>query len=82
MSECTDSFQEAKLGQVSIPHRWVTRTAVLSAVSLISELPRSGIIVAKIVEYLLYRYNYRHTATKDITEDFSDRIEPEIALEL
>lgn len=42
----------------------------------------SGIIVAKIVEYLLYRFNYRNTATKDITEDFSDRIEPEIALEL
>jgi transcription elongation factor B subunit 1 len=41
-----------------------------------------GIIVSKMIEYLHFKYMYRNTPQKDISEDFSERIEPELALEL
>jgi hypothetical protein len=41
-----------------------------------------GIVVAKVIEYLSYKVQYADFATGDITEDFTERIPPEIALEL
>lgn len=46
------------------------------------KLDYRGIIVGKIVEYLHFKHAYKDTAQKEITEDFSERIEPELALEL
>lgn len=42
----------------------------------------SGIIVLKIIEYLAYKVQYADFASSDIREDFKDRIDPYIALEL
>ena len=41
-----------------------------------------GIILLKVVEYLVYKHQYAETNAEDILEDFSDRIDPYIALEL
>ncbi|ORX36770.1 putative transcriptional elongation regulator [Kockovaella imperatae] len=41
-----------------------------------------GVIVLKIVEYLAYKVQYQDVNAEDITEDFSERIDPYIALEL
>ncbi|KAG7539659.1 hypothetical protein FFLO_03458 [Filobasidium floriforme] len=46
------------------------------------KLDYRGIIVGKIVEYLHFKHAYKDTAQKEIQEDFSERIEPELALEL
>lgn len=45
-------------------------------------LTRSGVILLKVLEYLAYKVQYANFNTEDITEDFSDRIDPYIALEL
>jgi len=42
----------------------------------------SGVILLKVLEYLAYKVQYADFSTEDITEDFSDRIDPYIALEL
>ena len=42
----------------------------------------SGVILLKVLEYLAYKIQYADVSTADITEDFSDRIDPYIALEL
>ena len=41
-----------------------------------------GVILLKVIEYLAYKVQYTDYSTEDITEDFSDRIDPYIALEL
>ncbi|KAJ9104722.1 hypothetical protein QFC20_004494 [Naganishia adeliensis] len=41
-----------------------------------------GVVLAKIVEYLAYKQQYANTPSNQVMEDFSDRIEPELALEL
>jgi transcription elongation factor B subunit 1 len=40
------------------------------------------VIVLKVLEYLAYKVQYADVATDQITEDFSTRIDPYIALEL
>jgi transcription elongation factor B subunit 1 len=42
----------------------------------------SGVVLLKVIEYLAYKVQYQDFNTEDITEDFSDRIDPYIALEL
>lgn len=42
----------------------------------------SGIILLKVIEYLQYKVQYADFASSDIREDFQDRIDPYIALEL
>lgn len=42
----------------------------------------SGIILLKIIEYLQYKVQYAEFVSSDIREDFLDRIDPYIALEL
>jgi transcription elongation factor B subunit 1 len=44
--------------------------------------PCSGVILLKIIEYLAYKVQYADFNTVDIIEDFSDRIDPYITLEL
>lgn len=44
--------------------------------------PSSGVILLKVLEYLSYKVQYQDFNAADITEDFSDRIDPYIALEL
>ena len=39
-------------------------------------------ILLKVLEYLAYKVQYAEFNTEDIIEDFSDRIDPYIALEL
>ena len=39
-------------------------------------------ILLKVLEYLAYKVQYQEFNAEDITEDFSDRIDPYIALEL
>ncbi|RSH77881.1 uncharacterized protein EHS24_002952 [Apiotrichum porosum] len=41
-----------------------------------------GIILLKVIEYLQYKVQYADFASSDIREDFQDRIDPYIALEL
>lgn len=41
-----------------------------------------GVVLLKVIEYLAYKVQYADFNTEDITEDFSDRIDPYIALEL
>ena len=48
---------------------------------MLMRVPR-GVIVLKIIEYLAYKVQYQEFNAEDITEDFSDRIDPYIALEL
>lgn len=43
---------------------------------------QSGVVLAKVVEYLAYKHQYANTPSNQVMEDFSDRIEPELALEL
>jgi transcription elongation factor B subunit 1 len=38
--------------------------------------------VLKVIEYLAYKTQYAETNAADIKEDFADRIDPYIALEL
>jgi transcription elongation factor B subunit 1 len=40
------------------------------------------VVLLKVIEYLAYKVQYADFNTEDITEDFSDRIDPYIALEL
>ncbi|WOO81307.1 Elongin-C [Vanrija pseudolonga] len=41
-----------------------------------------GIIVQKVIEYLAFKVQYADFSSSDIREDFADRIDPYIALEL
>ncbi|KAI9639646.1 BTB/POZ protein [Dioszegia hungarica] len=41
-----------------------------------------GVIVLKVIEYLAYKLQYLDTSSDEIVEDFSDRVDPYIALEL
>lgn len=41
-----------------------------------------GVILLKVLEYLSYKVQYADFNASDITEDFSKRIDPYIALEL
>lgn len=68
-------------GQVE--SRGLTTTVSVAAHSsyVCTDIAR-GIIVAKVIEYLSYKVQYADFATGDITEDFTERIPPEIALEL
>ena len=43
---------------------------------------QSGVILLKVLEYLAYKVQYADFNTEDIIEDFSERIDPYIALEL
>lgn len=47
-----------------------------------AKLIHSGVILLKVIEYLAYKVEYADVSTEDIVEDFSDRIDPYIALEL
>ncbi|PAV17725.1 POZ domain-containing [Pyrrhoderma noxium] len=47
----------------------------------IIRIDQSGIVVEKLIEYLMYKKLYEHVAPKD-RPDFQERIIPEIALEL
>jgi transcription elongation factor B subunit 1 len=40
------------------------------------------VIVLKVIEYLAYKLQYLDTSSDEIVEDFSDRVDPYIALEL
>jgi hypothetical protein len=46
------------------------------------EVPHRGIIVAKVLEYLAFKVQYKDATAKDYVPDFAERIEPEIALEV
>lgn len=54
----------------------------MESTSLTCEIPHRGIIVAKVLEYLSFKVQYKDATTKDYVPDFADRIEPEIALEV
>lgn len=41
-----------------------------------------GVILLKVIEYLAYKVQFADVNTEDIMEDFTDRIDPYIALEL
>jgi hypothetical protein len=41
-----------------------------------------GVIVMKVLEYLSYKVQYADFNAADIKDDFTDRIDPYIALEL
>jgi transcription elongation factor B subunit 1 len=43
---------------------------------------KRGVILLKVLEYLAYKVQYADFNAADIHEDFSDRIDPYIALEL
>ncbi|ETW75315.1 hypothetical protein HETIRDRAFT_244312, partial [Heterobasidion irregulare TC 32-1] len=45
-------------------------------------LQERGIVVEKVVEYLLYKTTYENTPAKVDIPDFFERIQPEIALEV
>ncbi|GFZ44016.1 hypothetical protein JCM24511_01737 [Saitozyma sp. JCM 24511] len=45
-------------------------------------IQQRGVVLLKVIEYLAYKVQYADFNTEDITEDFSDRIDPYIALEL
>ncbi|KAK1924131.1 BTB/POZ protein [Papiliotrema laurentii] len=46
------------------------------------KIQQRGVVLLKVIEYLAYKVQYADFNTEDITEDFSDRIDPYIALEL
>lgn len=54
----------------------------MESTSLTCEIPHRGIIVAKVLEYLSFKVQYKDATAKDYVPDFADRIEPEIALEV
>ncbi|ODO09760.1 hypothetical protein I350_01977 [Cryptococcus amylolentus CBS 6273] len=41
-----------------------------------------GCILLKVIEYLAYKVQYQEFNAEDVQEDFQDRIDPYIALEL
>ena len=41
-----------------------------------------GVILMKVIEYLSYKVQYADFNAADIKDDFTDRIDPYIALEL
>ncbi|KAK4689054.1 elongin-C, partial [Tremellales sp. Uapishka_1] len=45
-------------------------------------IQQRGVILLKVLEYLQYKVQHADFNANDITEDFSDRIDPYIALEL
>ncbi|KAL7421698.1 elongin C [Cryptotrichosporon argae] len=48
----------------------------------VCKLEYRGVILLKVIEYLSYKVQYADFSASDITEDFADRIDPYIALEL
>ncbi|WWC70275.1 uncharacterized protein I206_104225 [Kwoniella pini CBS 10737] len=46
------------------------------------KIQQRGVILLKVIEYLAYKVQYAEFNAEDIKEDFSDRIDPYIALEL
>lgn len=46
------------------------------------QLINRGVIVLKVIEYLSYKVQYADFNAADIKDDFTDRIDPYIALEL
>ncbi|WVR06986.1 hypothetical protein IAU60_004023 [Kwoniella sp. DSM 27419] len=46
------------------------------------KIQQRGVILLKVIEYLSYKHQYKEFNAEDIREDFSDRIDPYIALEL
>ncbi|ORY34074.1 BTB/POZ protein [Naematelia encephala] len=50
--------------------------------SNICKIQQRGVILLKVLEYLAYKVQYQDFNAEDITEDFSDRIDPYLALEL
>ncbi|WWD17360.1 hypothetical protein CI109_101801 [Kwoniella shandongensis] len=46
------------------------------------KIQQRGVILLKVIEYLAYKVQYAEFNAEDIREDFSDRIDPYIALEL
>ncbi|WVQ99359.1 hypothetical protein IAU59_006492 [Kwoniella sp. CBS 9459] len=46
------------------------------------KIQQRGVILLKVIEYLAYKHQYKEFNAEDIKEDFSDRIDPYIALEL
>ncbi|EIW70751.1 transcription elongation factor B, polypeptide 1 [Tremella mesenterica] len=50
--------------------------------SKVCHLDYRGIILLKVIEYLSYKVQYADFNSEDIIEDFADRIDPYIALEL
>lgn len=43
---------------------------------------RRGVILVKVIEYLAYKVQWSECLAEEVNEDFSDRIDPYIALEL
>lgn len=41
-----------------------------------------GVILAKVIEYLAYKVQWSECLAEEVNEDFTDRIDPYIALEL
>ncbi|WVN88297.1 uncharacterized protein L203_103502 [Cryptococcus depauperatus CBS 7841] len=46
------------------------------------KIQQRGVILLKVLEYLAYKVQYSEFNAEDVKEDFSDRIDPYIALEL
>ncbi|AAW40813.1 hypothetical protein CNBA2260 [Cryptococcus deneoformans B-3501A] len=45
-------------------------------------IQQRGVILAKVIEYLAYKVQWSECLAEEVNEDFSDRIDPYIALEL
>jgi transcription elongation factor B subunit 1 len=76
------SFTESATQNITIHQRYLplSRELVLLELTILSLY--SGVVLAKVVEYLAYKQQYANTPSNQVMEDFSDRIEPELALEL
>ncbi|ODN94302.1 transcription elongation factor B, polypeptide 1 [Cryptococcus wingfieldii CBS 7118] len=46
------------------------------------KIQQRGCILLKVIEYLAYKVQYQEFNAEDVQEDFQDRIDPYIALEL
>lgn len=77
------AFEESKSGACKIQQRFVMGTESTDLyVALQPLIYDRGVILLKVLEYLAYKVQYADFNAADITEDFSTRIDPYIALEL
>jgi hypothetical protein len=79
------SFTESTTQNITIHQRYIPPpfTSPSQTPLLIHDFSgNSGVVLAKVVEYLAYKHQYANTPSSQVMEDFSDRIEPELALEL
>lgn len=78
----TAAFEESKNKTCKIQQRYGSHSCSWFLYPPLKPKLHRGVILLKVIEYLAYKVQYSEFNESDIHENFADRIDPYIALEL